>query len=58
MKKFLCGAVVPNCDASFEADTDQEILDQVAVHAASAHQLTVLTPELIDAVRQQITTDP
>ena len=30
MKTFACGAVVAGCTASFSAETEEEILEQVA----------------------------
>lgn len=54
MKEFSCGAVVPGCDAHFSAATEEEILGQVQVHAADAHGLTEVPPEVADQVRANI----
>lgn len=54
MKMFACGQVVPGCDATFHADSDEQILAQVAVHARDAHQLTAVPPALVDQVRSAI----
>lgn len=54
MKAFACGDVVPGCEARWVCSTDDEILAQVAAHAASAHGLNEITPELVGAVRSNI----
>ena len=54
MKLFACGDVVPGCSATFEASDDAGILGAVAAHAASAHGLTVISDELVTAVRSSI----
>jgi predicted small metal-binding protein len=54
MKQFACGDVVHGCQARFVCSTEEEILAQVAAHAASAHGLVELSPELVDEVRGHI----
>jgi predicted small metal-binding protein len=56
MKSFSCGDVVPGCDASWVCDTDDDILVAVAQHAAGAHGLTSVPPELVAKVRAAIVT--
>lgn len=58
MKQFACGSVVPGCHAVFHADDEDGILTQVADHAKAAHGLTEIAPEVVDAVRQNIRTEP
>ncbi|MGI8413850.1 MAG: DUF1059 domain-containing protein [Solirubrobacteraceae bacterium] len=58
MKQFSCGAVVPGCDAKFEGETDEEILGQVQTHAAQAHGMTEVPPEVVDQVRANISDAP
>lgn len=55
MKQFACGDVVPGCDARFVGASEDDILGQVASHAASAHGLTDISTELVDRVRSLIT---
>lgn len=50
MKQFACGAVVPGCTATFEADDQDQILSQVADHAREAHGMD----EVPDAVVEQV----
>ncbi len=54
MKRFSCGDVVPGCDASFEASAEDELLAQIATHAAEIHGLTSVPDELIAQVRSKI----
>jgi predicted small metal-binding protein len=56
MKQFACGAVVPRCHAVFMAESDEDILAQVADHAREDHGIEVASPELVSAVRQNIVT--
>jgi predicted small metal-binding protein len=56
MKKFQCGDVVPGCEASWVCSTEEEILARVAEHAAASHGIQQVSPELVAAVRQRITT--
>ncbi len=55
MKEFSCGAVVPGCVATFEADSEDEILRQVAEHAERDHGMASVPPEVVDRVRANIT---
>jgi predicted small metal-binding protein len=50
MKEFRCGALVPGCSASFEGESDDEILQQVATHARDEHGMDEVPPEVVDQV--------
>lgn len=54
MKSFSCGAVVPNCTATFQGETDDAILAQVADHARADHGMETVPPEVADEVRRHI----
>ncbi len=56
MKQFSCGAVVPGCDAKFSAESEQELLEQVAQHAQRDHGMDSVPPELVAQVREKIET--
>jgi predicted small metal-binding protein len=56
MKQFACGSVVTGCQAIFRAPDDQGILAQVATHARQDHGMTEIHDQVVDAVRQNITT--
>jgi len=54
MKEFCCGAVVPGCWATFEGESDEEILKQVAVHAREVHGMDEVPPDVADEIRAEI----
>ncbi len=54
MKSFACGDVVPGCEARWVCSTEDEILFIVAEHAAAAHGVPAMTPELDQAVRSAV----
>lgn len=54
MKSFACGDVVPGCDARFVCSSDDEILVNVARHAADVHAMTVVPASLERSVRDHI----
>ncbi len=56
MKQFSCGAVVPGCTATFSAETEDEILGQVAQHAKDDHGMETVPDEVVAQVREKIET--
>ena len=54
MKEFRCGDLVPGCPTLIEAESEEEILEQVAVHAREAHAMDEVPPEVVDQVRASI----
>jgi predicted small metal-binding protein len=44
--KFSCANVGVVCKKSVTADTEAELVDKIAAHAAEAHGVTVLTDTL------------
>jgi predicted small metal-binding protein len=54
MKEFRCAVLVPDCWATFEGETDDEILQQVTVHAREEHGMDDVPPEVVDQVRAAI----
>lgn len=55
-RHFACGHVVPDCAFTVTAATEEELLKKVAGHAAEAHGITEITPELVSQVRAAIET--
>lgn len=53
-KVMRCADVVGTCDFVARGDSEQEILEQAAEHARSAHDVTEITPELAEKVRGAI----
>jgi predicted small metal-binding protein len=54
VKSFACGDVVPGCEAKWVCSTEDEILVNVAAHAASAHGLVDLPAEVVQSVHKAI----
>ncbi|MEG9249990.1 DUF1059 domain-containing protein [Arthrobacter sp. Soc17.1.1.1] len=54
MKSFACGDVVPGCDARWVCRSDDEVLSNVATHAAAAHGLGALPDDVVAKVRSSI----
>lgn len=54
MKEFACGAVVPGCQAEFRAETEDELIGQIAHHAKEEHGIDEVSPELAAQVREKI----
>jgi len=54
MKEFSCGDVVPGCGMHFTGVSDDDILAQVAQHAADDHGITSPSADLVEAVRSKI----
>jgi predicted small metal-binding protein len=55
-KQLRCRDVGLNCDFETRADTEEEVLQQAAAHARSAHQIAEMPPELASKVRAAIRT--
>ena len=54
MKEFSCGELVPGCWATFRGESDDEILQQVAVHAREEHGMDEVPAEVVDKIRAGI----
>lgn len=55
MAYFLaCGDVVSGCAATFTGDSEDDLLRQVGPHAAEAHGITEITPEVLESVKGAI----
>jgi predicted small metal-binding protein len=55
MSKVLhCRDVGFDCEGVIRAETEDEVLQQAAAHAAADHGVTDVTPEMADQIRSQI----
>lgn len=54
LKRIACGDVVPGCDFTASAATEEELVKQVAAHAAQKHGVTEITPELAAKVKAAV----
>ncbi len=52
--KLACGDVMPGCAARFETNDRDQLLAQVAGHAAEAHGITEITPAVLQSVEGKI----
>ena len=51
---IACHEVVPGCGFTARADTEEEVTDRVASHAAQDHGVPEMTPELAAKVKAAI----
>ena len=56
-KNIACGDIVPGCPFTATGATEEELIAQVAAHAAHAHGVTEITPELAAQVKAAIRTE-
>ena len=54
MKEFSCGAVVPGCAATFQGESEDELLQQIAAHARDEHGMDEVPAEVVDTIRASI----
>jgi predicted small metal-binding protein len=54
VKEFRCGALVPGCWATFQGESDEEILRQVVAHAREEHGMDEVPPEVVDDIVSEI----
>ncbi len=54
-KRIECRALIPGCDWTGSADTETALLEKVAAHAAAAHGVTEVTPELAAQAKAAMT---
>lgn len=52
--KLACGDVMPGCTAHFESTDRDDLMSQVGAHAAEAHGITDITPDIRQAVESKI----
>jgi predicted small metal-binding protein len=50
-KQFGCGDVVQGCKFTLTSDNEAELLARVAKHAAMAHGIKEVTPDLVARVK-------
>ena len=55
-KHIACSTLNPGCAFEASAETEEALLSQVAAHAAHAHAITEVTPELAAEVKAAIKT--
>lgn len=56
MKVLHCRDIGFDCEGVVRAETENEVLEQAAAHAASVHQVAV-TPEMAEQIKGLIQTE-
>jgi len=54
MKQFKCGDIVPGCETKITAESEDEVLEHVLVHARDDHGMDEVPPEIEDRIRASI----
>jgi len=55
MKQFRCGDVVPGCQWVTRNDDEQQLFQEISVHARDEHGMDEVPPEVVDQIRGVIT---
>jgi predicted small metal-binding protein len=55
MKQFKCDDVVPGCQWVTRSDDEQQLLEEIQVHARDEHGMDHVPPEVADQIRSVIT---
>ncbi|UCG75428.1 MAG: DUF1059 domain-containing protein [Gemmatimonadota bacterium] len=53
-KQLRCADIVPGCDYTAWAETEEELMELVVAHARSAHGIEEVTPEIAEKVRSAV----
>ena len=55
MKQFKCGDVVLGCEWVTRSDDEQELFQEIEVHAREVHGMDEVPPEVVDKINEVIT---
>lgn len=55
MQQFECANVVPECEGVVRGESEDEVVAAAAEHAADAHGITEVSPELERQIRAGVT---
>jgi predicted small metal-binding protein len=55
MKQFKCGDVVLGCEWVTRNDDEQQLFDEIYLHAREAHGMDEVPPEVVHAIQDVIT---
>jgi len=53
-KQLSCADVVPGCDYTAWAETEEELMELVVQHARTAHGIEEVTPDVAEKVQAAI----
>jgi predicted small metal-binding protein len=54
VKVFRCGDVLSACEAEFQAESEDELFEQIRAHARDEHGLDDVAPEIVDRINAVI----
>ena len=54
MKQFACASVVEGCDGVVTGETEEDVMAAAAAHAAEAHGMNEVSPEVASAIHAGI----
>ena len=52
--KLACGDVMPGCSAHFENADRRQLMADLGGHAASAHGITSISPDMMASIENKI----
>jgi predicted small metal-binding protein len=55
VKQFRCGDVVLGCDWVARNEDEQELFEEIQVHAREAHGMDEVPPEVVETIQGVIT---
>jgi predicted small metal-binding protein len=55
MKQFKCGDVVPGCQWVTRSEDENQLLEEISVHARDAHGMDEVPPEVVHQIHAVIT---
>lgn len=55
MKQFACANVVDGCDGVVTGETEEDVLQAAATHAAEVHGMAEVPPDVAQSIRDNIT---
>ena len=55
-RELRCGDVMPGCNTMIEGKNDEEVMTKAVEHAKSAHNVTIIEPEVAAKIQAAIRT--
>ncbi len=52
--EFECTNIIPGCEGAVRGETEEEVLEKAASHAAGAHGMEELSEDVVEKVKASI----
>ncbi len=52
--EFECTNIIPGCEGAVRGETEEEVLERAASHAAGAHGMDELSEDVVEKVKASI----